>query len=559
MNGDYCVFSSWQDLPDFHFQGYCFVGSDFVFGPGGAEQFLADGGDLRCGEDGCYLLFKRQGDLITIGSDFSGHMRLFYFSDGENWAVSNSFIQLAHHLKDHGVRLNIQKAHLAAWFTRSGNFKQLLCEETAIKEIRFLPSDMEVNISGGNFALRTHTLPLASSYASALHTYLTGWRNRTATILQSDVCSVSVDVSGGLDTRTAIGFLNVSHEDTVRACDPDTTYVTTSGLYFEKDEEVSQLVANSLGCQLERQVRLSDVFFDTPERVFNIWRDRNLGQYATVRFSDGRLDPRKIAICGEAGEVLRGIYDQTSIESYLKRQKRSYGTYMQGNEIQWAESVRVSMEALKERTEYYQDPLLGYFRQYRSRCHGGNRPRSTVAVLPLTGEAAYRCTAALKNEAVRAGQLQYDTMYNLHSELIDLPFDEDKKAPSAEVRANLTRVELSEAVGGRFYVSQSDMPADVQGSGSGLRDVHRYFSDYLDSMIADIPKNVISQEHIDEAVYKFRARGEGDMTMLPNDTIPAHNLALFGELMQVADWPESRGLTRVKERFQHWTRRKKRR
>ncbi|MES0824165.1 hypothetical protein [Ruegeria sp. SCP11] len=217
------------------------------------------------------------------------------------------------------------------------------------------------------------------------------------------------------------------------------------------------------------------------------------------------------------------------------------------------------MEALKARTEYYQDPLLGYIRQYRSRCHGGNRPRSVVAVLPLTGESAFQCTAALDKEAVRAGQLQFDIMYNLHSDLIDLPFDVESKAPTSAVRANLTRVDLPPATGGRFYISQADMPGKPEGPGASLQDVHSYFLEYLDDMIDGIPSGVIPKSYVEDAVRKFKARGEGDMTMMPNDTIPVHNIALFGELMQLVDWHEGRGLSAMKERFVYWKRSRKHR
>ncbi|WP_424833469.1 hypothetical protein [Ruegeria sp.] len=554
MENDYCVFSSWQELPDFYFQGYCFVGADFVFGPGGAKKFLSAGGVLGSGEDGCYLLFRRHADQITIGSDFSGHMRLFYFSDGENWAVSNSLIQLAEHLKANGIRLHIQRHHLAAWFTRNVNFKQLLCEETVLKEIRFLPSDMEIVISGKRLELRPRRLPLIDTYDTALQSYLTLWRDRTATVLQSGVAAVSTDVSGGLDTRAVVGFLKVAGEEAVQAHDPKIRYVTTSGPNFERDEEVANLVADSLEWQLEPQNRFSKPYLRSPQQLLDLWRNRSLGQYATIRFSDALLDPRKIVCGGEAGEGLRGIYDQADIDSYLDFQKGFYGSYMYGDKARWAQDVKTSIRALEDRTAYYQQPLLGYFRQYRSRCHGGMRPRNNVAILPLTGQAAYQCTAALSNAAVRSGQVLYDTMYNLHPELIDIPFDDEKKAATAENRANLTKVALRPSVGGRFFVSETDIPAEPEGSGSRHKEVYRHFVDYLQDTVANIPKNTVPQGYISAVIDRLHARGEGDLTVMPNDTIPAHNLALFGDLIKLAEWPESSGLTNLKELVGYWKR-----
>lgn len=153
---------------------------------------------------------------------------------------------------------------------------------------------MEINISNRSFGLCTRQLPLVEKYSTALNSYLTRWRDRTATILQSNNCSVGADVSGGLDTRTVVGFLKVAGEDSLRGQSPKVDYKTTSGLNFEKDEEISQIVADSLGLKLNRLKRSAGRFSNAAEQVFNTWRDRNLGQYATMRFADGILDPQKL-------------------------------------------------------------------------------------------------------------------------------------------------------------------------------------------------------------------------------------------------------------------------
>lgn len=544
---DSIVFSSWQDLPEFHFQGYCFVGTDFVFGPGGATKFIAEGGQLNCGEDGYYLLLKREGDRIRIGGDFSGSMRIFYFSDGKNWAASNSFIALAEHLKSNGVTLHIERAHLAAFFTRNGNFKQLLSEETVLKEIRFLPADMDVLIEDGNMSFETRPLPLASDYAGALQAYLTLWRNRIATVLSAQNVSISTDVSGGMDTRTVVGFLKVADE--LPDLEPDIRYVTTSGLNFEKDEEVAHKVAESFGWTLDKLSRKPGRFGKSAEHIFKNWRGTSLGQYATIRFADGIHNPQKLVIAGEAGEILRGSYKDADIDSYLKRQKRFYGTYMLADKERWARSVKTTMEKLKKRTEYYQDPVFGYYRQYRARCHGGARSRNVVTIMPLGGKAAYQCTAALDYPTIRSKQVHYDIMYNLHPELMEIPYDEDSKAPTPENIAKLTKVDLGPVVPGQFFVSQGDVPQEEQGQGPNRAEMYGYFADYLDKMIARIPKHIVPEYYIENALKRFRARGDGDLKMMPNDTIPAHNLALFGELMDLAEWPRARGLAKLRERL----------
>ena len=73
------LFSSFSDLPDLYFSGYCFVGGDYIFGQKGMESFCSHKGQaIPPGEDGCYISVRRVNNYHDIGVDYSGHKKLFF-------------------------------------------------------------------------------------------------------------------------------------------------------------------------------------------------------------------------------------------------------------------------------------------------------------------------------------------------------------------------------------------------------------------------------------------------------------------------------------------------
>ena len=68
--------------PKEQFEGYAFVGTDYVHGPAGMTAYRArTGRTVGPGEDGCYVVARRAGRLFgrrfEVGTDASGLGRLF--------------------------------------------------------------------------------------------------------------------------------------------------------------------------------------------------------------------------------------------------------------------------------------------------------------------------------------------------------------------------------------------------------------------------------------------------------------------------------------------------
>src|SRR6476619_1917573 len=107
------LFSSLDPLPDLFFSGYCFIGTDFIYGGGGAKLFL--------------------------------------YQSGSEWTVSNSFVRLVSFLRDRRQPVSIDHAQLASWFVKGAFGEQLCSFATAVREIRVVPSCCYLRITPSGY------------------------------------------------------------------------------------------------------------------------------------------------------------------------------------------------------------------------------------------------------------------------------------------------------------------------------------------------------------------------------------------------------------------------
>ncbi len=543
MHENICVFSSWKNLPEFYFHGYCFVENDLIFGLDGANSFMSNGGELTTGEDGCNVIVRRVEGVTHIGSDFYGLDRLFYFSDGDEWAVSNSLLGLAQHLIDNGKLLQTNVNQLAAWFSNDNNFKQLLCEKTVFKEINLLPADQDIQIHQGRLRRVTRTFPLFNCYNEALSSYLHQWNNRIATILEANFQSIEVDVSGGLDTRTVVGFLTGANKENGGQEKSNLIFGTKTGKKFLKDAQVAREVAAALNAELGSNACEDTGFKYSAEQSIQRWRMLSLGQYSPLRFPREFLNPAKISVRGSGGEAMRGKYTQKSCQEYLDVELPFYGKHLCGNNKVWRSEIEETLKSLNTRSQAYQPVLLGYFRQYRSRIHAGTAARNKFSAFPLVGKSVFQCTAALGAKAVASRQLHFDVMHNLNPDLLHVPFDEAEKSPSADNLASLTSVDPFEAKSGVYYVGNPEMNVGAknqlgQRNETSESELFSAFLGYLEERVKEVPKNFVKEKYLRSAIESVAIHASGEANVSAKDMKPGHNVALLAELAQITDLNE---------------------
>lgn len=533
MDDSFFVFSSWEPVPDFYFDGYCFLGNDFVHGMKGAESYRVETGhEISPGEDGSYIVAKRTGDELTIGADFRGNARLFYFSNGSDWAVSNSLIFLAEFLTARGLRLHADMNHLASWFSSTVNFKQITSEKTTISEISFLAADQ--CLVAGPSGIRTTNVvqPKALDYDEALRIFLETWHGRVATVLAHSSFPLATAISGGLDSRTTVCLLKAIEG----AGTADTSAIdlfTCVGPRFQVEERVAAEVAENIGFPLRRsapdwrQSRLEE----SPAQAVQRWRHRSLGQYAPILFTPPKGKVGQFALTGGGGEALREVYDFPDVEGYFSKQRKFYGkSFRRGKFKRWRADVTNSINKISDRATMRQSPLMGYFRQFRGRCHAGQGSMRGLQIQPLTSRAAYACIGSLTEARVKRRQFYFDVMFNSYPDLLNVPFETDAKSPTPDVFDNLRKVEIGTYKAGRFF---TDAGARQAAPGEEKTDAYKLIKCKLEAERADMPTGLLRRGYFGMGLDSLDAYIEDPTKVGMRGTIPAHNLVLLNEISRL--------------------------
>lgn len=107
------LFSSFEPLPEHFLHGYCFSGADIIVGDEGYKEFLSKRSQVvPPGLDGSYVVLNSENGAKTIGTDFSGYSKIFYYSDDACWVASDSVLALAQLLARHGRPIRIPAGQL---------------------------------------------------------------------------------------------------------------------------------------------------------------------------------------------------------------------------------------------------------------------------------------------------------------------------------------------------------------------------------------------------------------------------------------------------------------
>lgn len=193
--------------------GYGFAGRDMVIGQDGLASWeAATGRALAGGEDGTYAIVSQTGAAIRIETDHAGHMPIFYYRDERVAAASNSIVRLVEHLRAAGVQVRPNPAEVAARGTDFYPLHQLATFETAVAGVSMLPAGCVLRIESGHCRVERLMRRKPTSYADDLKTFITTWADRVATLLDSGRFRLSIDLSGGLDSRTVFAlFHRVMH------------------------------------------------------------------------------------------------------------------------------------------------------------------------------------------------------------------------------------------------------------------------------------------------------------------------------------------------------------
>ncbi len=215
--------------------GYCLINGQVILD---AEQLAG----RQPTPDGAYVYVQQTATEIIVRQDFIGCYGLYLYQDGDYWALSNSFLYLLEYVKkQHPISFNREYADclIGNAVPGSGGLCSIAVTETIINEIRCLDRAAVVHI---NLANKSHSTSLQdyNEYSLTLDSVqgmavLDDWANKWIDFirsLQQQNNNISVDLSGGFDSRMVFGLFLSSGIDLNQIC----VNSTNDGLHTHNED-----------------------------------------------------------------------------------------------------------------------------------------------------------------------------------------------------------------------------------------------------------------------------------------------------------------------------------
>lgn len=444
------LFSSKVKNPEYFFQGYCFVGADYIFGINGANHFQQEkDAQIEGGEDGCYVIAKKENSQYVFSTDFSGNKKLFYYWTTDLWVVSNSIFLIAEHLKENNVVITVDYSQLAAIGIHKGDiFNQLYSVNTFIQGVKLLPTNSILTMSSSGYSIEKNLKKeVFGSYQEGLSVFIGTWVARLAGLLNCGI-EVQSDLTGGADSRTVFTILREAAELCV---DKENSPLFRSGLASNntKDLEIAKKIGEVYGFNINEQSSSVLNGFSGKES-YQSWKNLCLGVYHPIYFPSCAPQPYKVRLGGAGAENHRPFYkdidSQTWINNNASKISPSWLSYNVSTEIT-AELERM----INMGTNI--DPMILHYREYRNRMHSGRTPQYIVLFNPLGSKILESVSEIAGSDRLKLGQINYDIMSTLLPDIMDIPFDNNLKNLNEKRKEKLlTLNEWFDVKPGKIYI-----------------------------------------------------------------------------------------------------------
>lgn len=265
---------------------------------------------------GAYVFVDAQEDYINISQDYIGSFGLYYYSEENYFAISNSFLKLMEYLRDNHRKITFNKTY-ADYYISIG-MSASLRSATLVNEIEMLSKDVTISIDKKTKEitfkendLNESSVPINSKEALDI---LDNWFYRWVEIIRSirrNTNDIVFDLSGGFDSRlTSVIWLNANIDLT------KIMIYSANSSRFREDYSIASGIADEFGFQLNEDLFHETVPLTPRESIanseyikFGFEKQRYIYDYAYAK--------PYFRISGHCGEILRD-YVNKSPDEYVK-------------------------------------------------------------------------------------------------------------------------------------------------------------------------------------------------------------------------------------------------
>ena len=288
-----------------HMYGY-YISVDGIY----TDNFYKQIGEyIEPGPQGVYIMIRKIGDELIINQDFYGSIGLYLYENKANnyFALSNSFLLLVEKLIG---RQNISFNKDYADNLITTDFCSFSISETLIQEVNQISTNsyLVINIKSKTFKIRNidyeeNTIPFESEKGLEI---IDKWVDKWSFILRSlkkQTDNISIDLSGGFDTRTLLSImLNTG-------IDLKEIYIrsNTDKLHdHDVDFNIATNISSKYGFKLNNlNFENKHILLNAEDSIINTIYAK-LGFHKEFYLRDKFYIKPRFAFAGSGGEALRG-------------------------------------------------------------------------------------------------------------------------------------------------------------------------------------------------------------------------------------------------------------
>jgi len=478
------------------FSGYAFAGTDLVLGANGLRLHRARRGTaFGHHQDGCYILAAPSGSGLRIGTDFKGNCKIFAYRSGSRWAVANSFADLVRTVRGKQWPVTLRRHVVESWQVPGRFWDQSWSYRTTVEEISLLPRWGLLDASHEGLReidpepLRNHED--YDAYLSGLEEYLNVWIGRIGTILSEDSLRVQLELTGGKDSRGVLALFLAARQYFGADLGQHVNFMSSQAAGKGADLAVAKELAAAYDLPLNRKkfTQGPATNLTAPQQI-NWWGSFAFGSYRPIYLVSPRRHLATLPFGGQGGEGTRQQYEPFPDLAALLDHNAKHFRSRESFEAAVAD-VEESIARIRAWTPRIPE-LLAHYQEFRDRFHSGLHPQTRPRVVPLTGRHLHSAARSLPETHLLQAQALRDLTAQSAPGLLQRPYDDPSKAPSAFNLASLAPPLALNPAMGEVYGGSVESTSPQPDSTSAWSLVLDWFSD----AVRRVPRELVSEDVI---------------------------------------------------------------